>query len=216
MESPKLSLVREDGEIPAKSATGTRYTDEQKDLAFVVWSSKAGRNSVETANFLATADYLDFPPVTAKTIRNWVNEFGWVDRADKELHAQVPHLRYRTQLEVALGQMEAVRLLRQVVEASSELETDVAIKVKVGRDQEQIEVVRQIDWNGLKVRVQAATQLAAMAGLSPIGSRDVGEVMAPPSLLENARAAISEADPDQLAEIEASVLARIREQRKTK
>lgn len=216
MVAQELHVVSASEESSAVDRRGVRFTDEQKELAFVIWSAKCGRNAAETARYLADADQLEFPPVTARTIRNWADDGDWVSRADAELHAQVPHVRFRTQLEVALGQIEAVRLLRQVVDGSPELMTDIPIKTKVKTDDgwvEEVTLVKGFDWNGLKVRVGAATQLAGMAGLSPIGSRDVGEVMAPPSLLENARAAIAEATPDELADIEAQVMQRIRESR---
>lgn len=159
--------------------TGTRYTDEQKQHAFEVWYLRSSRNAAEAARILSSGEEDGFT-VTRQTIHKWSLDYGWAAKADRDLFAGAPRLRFSTQTELVLAAPEAARLLRQVMSLDPSLMTDQRVVVDG-----IVETYKVYDDKLIKLRVDAAKGCLDRTGFSPIGNREsLGTVDPPPAMDE--------------------------------
>ena len=174
----------------AEATTGTRYTDEQKQKAFEVWYLRANRNPAETARVLS-ADRDEGFTVTRQTVHKWAIDYHWDTKADRDLFAGAPRLRFATQTELVLAAPEAARLLRQVMNLDPELMTEQVVRDRNG---DHIETIKVFDDKIIKLRMESARACLDRMGFSPIGTRDsLGVVDPPPSIDADGIKAIEEA-----------------------
>lgn len=158
----------------------TRYTDEQRELAFQVWTFRANRNAAEATRLLAEMGDEGFT-VSRQMVAQWAREQGWDRRADQDLFAGAPRLRFGTQTELILAAPEAAAFLRKVIALDPSLMTEAV--VDAWEDGERVKkVVRLVDEKIVKLRIQAAQVVLDRTGFSPVGTRDVGSVDAPPEV----------------------------------
>jgi hypothetical protein len=139
----------------AVTENGKRYTDETRELAYELWAFVAGENCEEVAALLAREEY-GAVVVPARTVRDWVTRFGWVERLATELDALAPAIRAKTARELVLGGLDAARVLRRATR------DDVPPGAKPD-----------------KVAVTAAVALLDRAGFSPLGRTSAPEVRGP-------------------------------------
>jgi hypothetical protein len=131
---------------------GKRYSEETRELAYELWAFVAGENCEEVAALLAREEY-GAVVVPARTVRDWVTRFGWVERLASELDALAPAIRAKTARELVLGGLDAARVLRRATR------DDVPPGAKPD-----------------KVAVTAAVALLDRAGFSPLGRTSAPEV----------------------------------------
>lgn len=142
--------------------SSTRYSDEQREVAYQVWAYVAHRNSLKAARALLEGEFADLAGMTAsvdqlgRTIRDWEARHGWNERADREIHAIAPALRVRVQMGLMLALPDAVSTIHEAIRGA-----DVS-----------------------KNAIMAATAALDRAGFSPIGTKaNLGEIDTPPSTL---------------------------------
>jgi hypothetical protein len=161
------------------TGTGTRYTDEQKQHAFEVWYLRSSRNAAEAARILCSDDDAGFT-VTRQTVHKWSLDYGWDSKADRDLFAGAPRMRFATQTELVLAAPEAARLMRQVMALDPSLKSERNIYSKDG---DFIGTESYFDDKIIKLRRDAAKGCLDRTGFSPIGTREsLGAVDPPPSL----------------------------------
>jgi hypothetical protein len=183
------------------------YSDEQRRLAMLIWGFKANRNASETARLLATAEYADvgLDGVSRQTIANWARDENWDQVIGMELFAEAPSLRFKTQAELILAAPEAARLLRDVVTLDESLKTETWIttyETVEGKRTLVHKPVRMFDEKLIKLRVQAAQLTLDRTGFSPVGTRDVGQLDAPPAADEFDPESVDWSDPVQARQYE--------------
>lgn len=143
---------------------GTRYTDEQRDIAFKCWAFQANRNASATVRILAEAMAEDDGfEVSRQTIQNWAKAENWDDRANRDLFASAPALRFKTQTALILAAPKAAEFLSSSLDLKADSMSRDAITV-------------------FKIQSDNAQKILDRTGFSPVGTRDVGTVDAPPEL----------------------------------
>jgi len=89
------------------------YGEEERELAFQVWAYQASRNVVHTARLLLEQHELDIP---RRTIQDWVEKGQWAIKRADSLRQLAPDLDQHVSLEIKLGSVDGVHLLRKVVQ----------------------------------------------------------------------------------------------------
>ena len=187
----------------------TSYSDEQRDLVYRVWAFEANRSSLETARRLVDSDdmrALGVSAVNDRTIRRWAKEFGWASKADQELYAIAPDLRYSAQSTLALAAPEAAIELRKLIHL--DVERDMPVTIGKGDDAVTI-IVRQLDKDALKAKITAIQLTLDRSGFSPIGTREIGRLDTPPTVLDTLDDAIAKASAEELDDIERELKKRL-------
>ncbi len=182
-------------------ARGTRYTDEQKEIAYKVWAFQANRNAAKTARLLATMEDDSFT-VTRRSVYDWSKEFHWEDRANRDLYSAAPSLRFKTQTALILSAPQAAELLQKIIALDESLKVERSTLVDG-----EWHVERVFDDKVLKLQLTAAQLVLDRTGFSPVGTRDVGAVDSPPEMNSEWRAMLS---PDATEEELAAAVERIR------
>lgn len=193
-----------------ESNTGRRYTDLQQGAVFEVWAYKADRSAERTAAFVATDPLcieLEVTGVTGKTIRTWSRDLGWEDKANRALFAGAHEKRFRTQVALILAAPESAEFVRKLVNLDESLKTDrVVVSVDKSSGEVFEHVVHEYDVKLLQLRLQAAQLNLDRTGFSPVGTREIGAVDAPPELHTDLLKAIGEiTDEDALRRIAAQI-----------
>ena len=181
------------------------YSDEQKEQAFRVWCLQANRNAALTARMLKEQE--SGFDVTRQTVHNWSVDDNWAIRADRDLFAASPRLRFQTQAELILAAPESAEFLRKLVRLDPSLGREVPMVVngEILLDADGNPRMMMIfDEKMLKLRKEAAQLCLDRTGFSPIGSREVGNLEPPPDTTGIEASEIRKiADPERLAELEA-------------
>jgi hypothetical protein len=182
------------------------YSDQQRDAVYRIWAFAANRNSVLTAqkvNEDADLALLGISGVTDRSIRNWVDEEDWNYRADQELFQMAPDLRRSAQANLALAAPEASAVLRRVLAMEWVRETPVRVKGEIvlgDYGKPLMETV--VDKDVLKMVVQSAQLILDRTGFSPVGTREIGGMDAPRTIIEEADGTLRELSPEQLQQRE--------------
>jgi len=157
------------------------FSEDIKERAYKIWAFEANRNPAAVARRLAEIEEVALgiaDPPTDRTIRNWAREDDWPERANRELFAMAPELRYQAQTTFALAVPEAAAVLREAMAANPWVERNIVVK---DADGTRIETVTEFDVNIAKLKVQAAQIVADRSGFSPVGTRETGVVDTPPA-----------------------------------
>lgn len=99
------------GMIPERA--GGHWLPEHRELALEVWAFRAGRSVSRTATVLAGEPYN--LPISERTLRDWVNRYGWDQEADNRLAAIAPALRLRRSLVIDAATLDAAYGLARIV-----------------------------------------------------------------------------------------------------
>ncbi len=183
---------------------GNRYNAEQRDAVFEIWAYKADRSFDQAALLISVDDScieLGVNTVTARTIRNWKEQFNWEEKADTLLYEGARGRRYRAQTALVLAAPEAAEVLRQILNMDDRLMTeDVTFDKETG----ERTVVRVFNDKIIGARLKAAMAVLDRTGFSPIGLRELGEIDTPPTAKSSLVAEIQKiTDIDTLRELEA-------------
>jgi hypothetical protein len=178
------------------------YSEEVKERAYKLWAFEANRNANQVEKMLAQIEEVELgiaEPVTARTIRYWASGDGWSERANSEVYAMAPELRYLSQTTLALASNEAAAVLRESLALDPWVERTVVLKDEHGN--QYAEKVREFDVNIQKSRIQAAQIIMDRTGFSPVGTRETGVVDTPPAKQVNYSLRVREImaidDPDE-------------------
>ena len=156
------------------------YSQEVRERAYRIWAFEANRKAELAVERLSGVDLLgddDITGITPRTIRNWVREDNWNDRANRETFAMGAELKFAAESTLALAAPEAAVILRQVMATDPMVERHYLVK---DADGTHLETRIELDVNILKVKANAAQLLLDRSGFSPVGTRDVGQLSAPP------------------------------------
>ena len=183
------------------------YSQEQRDYVYSIWSMQGDRNAEKTARLVLTgsdAGEIGISELTSRTIRNWVRDEGWNDRAYRDIYAVAPELRFQAQATLALASPEAAAVLREAINQSCMVERHFIVKNADGST--EVESRMEFDVNLFKAKVQAAQVALDRTGFSPVGTREQGVLDAPPSSVTELVSEISRTnDPEELLRIERSL-----------
>jgi hypothetical protein len=104
------------------SASGAGHWDERtKQLAYEVYSKRAGGDMRKTLRILAE---LDIPKIPEKTVYWWRSNYGWQDRLEEEKRGMAPVLWERYTRELSVAAPEAVSYLLSIVRNTGESTRD--------------------------------------------------------------------------------------------
>jgi hypothetical protein len=196
-----------DSDFPYVEGDEVAYSEQQRDAVYRIWAFAANRNSVLTAQMVnedADLAVLGISGVTDRTIRNWVDEFDWEYKANEELYKLAPDLRSSAQATLALAAPEASAVLRRVMAMNWEREIPVLHKGEpVLLDDGSVMTYKLLDKDVLKAVVQAAQLVLDRTGFSPVGTREIGGMDAPRTVIEAGSGGdLKGLTPEQLAQRE--------------
>ena len=161
------------------------YSDEQREFVYQVWAFSGNRNAEKTARLVhehPDSGDLKLSDLESRTIRNWVKDQGWENRATEDIFSAAPHIRFRAQSALALASPEAAETLREAATMDCYVERSYILKDSDGN--QFLETRREFDVNLYKVKVNAAQLVLDRTGFSPVGTRETGQLDAPPSVIE--------------------------------
>lgn len=180
------------------------YSSEQRQFVYQIWAFQGNRNAEKTARLVAEhpdADDLKLSDLESRTIRNWVKSDNWDSKATEDIFAAAPHIRFRAQSALALASPEAAETLREAATMDCMVARNYILKDADGNM--TIETRMEFDVNLYKVKVNAAQLILDRTGFSPVGTRETGQLDAPPSVIEEIASEIAEAKtPEALAAAE--------------
>jgi hypothetical protein len=157
------------------------YPDELREHIFKIWAfdadRKAGR-AIELALASDLAGEFDLSQVDRRTVNRWALSDNWHDRANRELYVERYNLRFNTEGTLALAAPQAAARLREASQMDGWVDKPITVKDKDGG--ERVEMVRVLDVNVLRAAVQAAQVILDRSGFSPVGTREIGQLSAPP------------------------------------
>jgi hypothetical protein len=195
--------------------TGIRYTDEQRENARYVWTFRANRNASVTARLLTSPEFVDFglSGVTDRTIREWAGSGDWDTIANRDIYEHQSNLRFLAQSEIRMAVPEASRFLREAIDLCREN----MMQPVVGKDgpfcYPDGTPVMRLDANILKAGISAAQGLLDRGGFSPIGTREIGGLDAPPEIKGDVLEALNgldDIDPERREEVLRQIEERVR------
>jgi hypothetical protein len=162
------------------------YPDELREHIFKIWAfdadRKAGR-AIELALASDLAGEFDLSQLDRRTVNRWALGDNWHDRANRELYVERYNLRFNTEGTLALAAPQAAARLREASQMDGWVDKPITVKdvdQKTGLPIERIEMVRVLDVNVLRAAVQAAQVILDRSGFSPVGTREIGQLSAPP------------------------------------
>lgn len=88
---------------------------EARQLAYEVWTFRAGRNAAETARILR-AEHDETHAITDRVIRGWVVSEDWSNRANADLEAVAPNIYAGIVTDLLHGAQAGASYLRRVNE----------------------------------------------------------------------------------------------------
>lgn len=151
-----------------------RYPEEVKELAYQLWAFVASRNASEVVRRLATEEHGGHD-VPYQTVAYWVREYGWADRAARDVDSIAPDLRHQVFSELLFAGLEGAKYIRKVIDG---------------------------DEHPDKVRVAAAIGAVDRIGFSPVGNRNPSDGIGAPQSKSLELPSFSAMTPDQLREYE--------------
>jgi len=93
---------------------GTRYSDETKEVAYQLWAFATSRNASEVARRLSDEEWGSVQ-ITKDTVAYWAREYGWAERATKDVQSIAPDLRHQAFSELLFAGLEGSKYIRQVI-----------------------------------------------------------------------------------------------------
>jgi hypothetical protein len=90
-ESKELAVVVAEETEGRQVTYRGAYSDEARQLAYEVWSFRAGRNAAAAARILR-AECEETHAITDRVIRSWVTSEDWGSRANADLEELAPNI----------------------------------------------------------------------------------------------------------------------------
>lgn len=156
---------------------GNRYEDDVKEAAYQLWAFRCSRRTSEVARLLELGDIAEPVTVSVRQVQNWVKDFAWAERVNRDLRAIAPDIRDQTIGEIIMGALDGARYLRSVAD---------------GREQQPN-----------KERVTSSLGLIDRAGLSHIGRSDPSATLSA-TQRPQALTAITDLTDEELDQLERS------------
>ncbi len=186
------------------------YNELQRDFVFRVWAFEGERKSDRVAALLASSEdakELGVNQVSGRSIRNWVKEHGWDQKANEVLYKDAPALRFRTQTTLILGAPEAAQALRDAIAVDPWQRRPLVISGKVQVDEDGvIQYEEYFDVNIYKAKIGAAIAVLDRTGFNPVGVRETGRVDTPPSVVDSlTRMVEGITDPEEMLALETAM-----------
>ncbi len=132
-----LTAMSDESSVHAK-----RYPDEVKELAYQLWAFVCSRDCKKTYEALLSGDNGDPVDVSYQAIAYWAREYGWADRATRDVQSIAPDLRHQAFSELLFAGLDGARYIR---------------RVNAGKEQPD------------KVRAMLAVAAVDRIGFSPVG-----------------------------------------------
>jgi hypothetical protein len=108
-------------EVPGSAIQGSQWDERTKQLAYEVYSKRAGGDMRAALAILAEPSY---PNIPEKTVYDWRSRYRWDERLEEERRGIAPVLWERYTRELSVAAPEAVSYLRSVVQNPEESTRD--------------------------------------------------------------------------------------------
>jgi DNA polymerase III delta prime subunit len=99
-------------EVPGSASQGSQWDERTKQLAYEVYSKRAGGDMRAALSILAEPNY---PNIPEKTVYDWRSRYRWDARLEEERRGIAPILWERYTRELSVAAPEAVSYLRSVL-----------------------------------------------------------------------------------------------------
>jgi hypothetical protein len=99
-------------EVPGSAIQGSQWDERTKQLAYEVYSKRAGGDMRAALAILAEPNY---PNIPEKTVYDWRSRYRWDERLEEERRGIAPVLWERYTRELSVAAPEAVSYLRSVL-----------------------------------------------------------------------------------------------------
>lgn len=148
------------------------HSGEVREIAYQLWTYRAGRNAVEVAAMIALPEWGGHL-VPARTIRYWASSQDWSKRAYNDLKAIAPDLEDRDVSELVFARSDAVSYLRRVASGQEDQPdtADILERLKYANPDDLRAITAELDARikahdgARKARLQACTAILDRTGL---------------------------------------------------
>lgn len=188
-----------------QGSTGTRYSDETKEIAYQLWAFATARNASEVARQLKTEEWghLDVP---RETVAYWAREYEWSKRADADVHSIAPNLRYQTFAELLFAGHDGARYIRRVVRGDEDVPFIGDLLEDDTLDEKsrsfRIDIRLKSHDAARKAKLSAAIAAVDRIGFSPVGKSTPDAELPKPKSDTQSIPDLAGKSPDELMRLE--------------